>query len=543
MSTTQNSAEKNIGRLLSGKYRLLRVLGEGGMGAVYEAEHTLIGRRFAVKVMHSLFTSIPDSVERFLREARAAGSIGHPNIIEVQDVGEEEDGTVYIVMELLTGETLEDVLNREGTVRPEQAIAIILQVLSALHAAHKKGILHRDLKPDNIFLAIDARGREEVKLFDFGVAKFQNLADDSLGLTKTGTVLGTPYYLAPEQAKGGKNIDEGIDIWSVGVVLYEMLTGQLPFEGDNYNEVLGKILLEEHEPIRSIVPEVPQALAAIAEKALAKDPKERYRAVSEMIEDLLPLHDADAEMMSTTVFTALRDSFLPVREISSLELEELDPDSLEPITNDSLVPIDRSLAQTVPSEPPPEPYELAPQRVLTARRVLAAGAIGAVLILILIVIIFGRRQNADSPPLNGPNDLGAAPTVSAAAMANKEPGRNPRSMPEKEPASSQDNTATQSQDIQILLAGAPEGAEAYLDNEKTVFPAKLSPSDTPMILKVIATGHEPFIKAIVPNRDQRIDIAMKKKKKEKSKTPKRRSRTFNKAQKGGKVWAKNPFGD
>ncbi len=300
VTSDQRRASGMEGQVLGGKYRLIYVLGEGGMGTVYEAEHTLIHRRVAIKVLHPLVSSLPESVARFLREARAAGTIGHPNIVQVHDVVVEENGTIFIVMELLKGENLEMLLRRETAISPDRSIAIIVQVLSALYAAHKKGILHRDLKPENIFLAVDARMREDVKLLDFGVAKFDE-PDSAMRMTKPGEVLGTPYYLAPEQAKGCMNIDARIDVWSAGVVIYEMLTGKPPFEGENYNEVIGKILLETHKPLIEMVPTISRRLAAAIEKSLEKEPEERYQNVGEMIEALLPYHDPADKKMSTGV--------------------------------------------------------------------------------------------------------------------------------------------------------------------------------------------------------------------------------------------------
>ena len=281
------------------------------MGVVYEAEHILLHRKVAVKVMHENFTQKPGAVERFFREAQAASSLGHPNIIDVQDFGKEEDGTIYMVMELLKGDNLDDLLQKRGNLPPGRVAGIVLQTLSALSVAHNRGIIHRDLKPDNIFLAVDALGREEVKLLDFGVAKFADAGDDKLGLTKTGTVLGTPYYLAPEQAKGGKGIDARIDIWSVGVMMYEMLTGRMPFEGDNYNEILGKILLEEPTSLAEVAPHVPKALVAIVERALMKDRDQRYDNVVQMIEEMMPFRNHKGVPMSTPAETALQNSVIP----------------------------------------------------------------------------------------------------------------------------------------------------------------------------------------------------------------------------------------
>lgn len=299
-----------IGKIFDGKYRLTRLIGEGGMGAVYEAEHTRIERKVAVKVMHPEFSTTSDVADRFFREAQASSAIGHPNIIEIFDVGMSDDGTAFIVMELLEGESLSDRMEGTGKIPHDAAVATILQVLSALSMAHKKGIIHRDLKPDNVFLSIDNRGRHEVKLLDFGIAKVQGELEGDQGLTKTGTVLGTPNYMSPEQARG-KDIDGRIDIWSAGVMLYEMLCGALPFQGESYNAVLSDILLESPRPLKLLSPDTPDTLIKVVERAMAKDRDRRYPDVQAMIEDLMVFYGDMESLMSDSAHSALKSSIAP----------------------------------------------------------------------------------------------------------------------------------------------------------------------------------------------------------------------------------------
>jgi serine/threonine protein kinase len=325
-----------IGKIFDRKYRLSRLIGEGGMGSVYEAEHTLIERKVAVKVMHAEFSSSEEVVNRFFREAQASSAIGHPNIIEIFDVGQEEDGTAFIVMELLKGRTLSSKLKEDGAMEPRLAAAVILQVLSALAASHEKGIIHRDLKPENVFLAVDNRGRHEVKLLDFGIAKIQFDTGGDPGLTKTGTVLGTPNYMSPEAARG-KEIDSRSDIWAAGVMLYEMLSGRLPFQGSSYNEVLSEILLDPPEPIAEAVPGLSPEIVRIVEKAMEKDRDERYPDVSAMIQDLLPfiedstISDSAALALKNSIAppakndeTSPRPTLVPLSETGSPTLRELE---------------------------------------------------------------------------------------------------------------------------------------------------------------------------------------------------------------------------
>jgi serine/threonine-protein kinase len=296
-----------IGRILDNKYRIVRVIGVGGMGTVYEAEHILISWHVALKILSLEFVADPDVVERFFLEATSASAIGHPNIIEIYDVGREDDKTVYIVMELLKGTSLADRIDAEKRLDPTAAAAIAVQVLSALRAAHEMGIVHRDLKAANVFLAVDSRDRQEVKLLDFGIAKIGKIGAPGFGLTQDGEVMGTPFYVSPEQARGANDLDARIDIWGVGVMLYEMLTGALPYNGENYNELLSRILLEQPKPMLEIVPELPPELVAIVSKAMQKDRDNRYASAEAMLDDLTPfVAHAAQDLLSSAVLKTIK---------------------------------------------------------------------------------------------------------------------------------------------------------------------------------------------------------------------------------------------
>jgi len=294
MSEPQNpnpapTLAERLGTPLDGEYRLVRLIGKGGMGSVYEAEHTLIKRQVAIKLLHVEHAGSEVASERFLREAQSAAAIGHPNIINIQDVGKTPDGIIYMVMERLHGRSLAKVIEKSGRIDSKRAVDILLPVLSACKAAHEKGIIHRDLKPDNIFVTYDEDRGEDVKLLDFGISKIADAEVGSLSLTKTGTVLGTPFYMSPEQAAGEKDIDQRIDIWAAGVILFEMLTGTLPYAGDSYNAVLARILTKPVPDIKALVPELPDVLVRVVERALAKDRDERYSTMLEMMRDLRAL--------------------------------------------------------------------------------------------------------------------------------------------------------------------------------------------------------------------------------------------------------------
>src|SRR3954471_14228095 len=267
-----------------GNYRSLSLLGEGGMGSVYLAEHPGIGRRVAVKVLHKNYTRDEHLLARFLNEARAANAIRHPNIIEILDSGMMADGTPFLVMELLEGESLGTRIRGTGALPIATAIDFAYQTASALGAAHAKGIVHRDLKPDNLFIVPDSHdtNRERIKVLDFGIAKLQQGSVADSVKTRTGTLMGTPIYMSPEQCRGTRAIDHRSDIYSLGVIFYEMLVGQPPFVSEGFGDLVNMHLNVAPAPARSKRPEIPPAVDALVLKMLAKNPEERYPAMTEV---------------------------------------------------------------------------------------------------------------------------------------------------------------------------------------------------------------------------------------------------------------------
>ena len=280
-----------IGSLLDGKYQVRRIIGEGGMGLVYEAEHIDIGRKVAIKILHPAFTRSPDVVARFRSEARAATRVGHPHIIDVFDSGTTVDGAVYLVMEHLEGRDLGWVIGDSAPLDIARAGAIGKDICEALAAAHKAGILHRDLKPENIFLIDRADRRDFVKVLDFGIAKtIDSVTDRSAHHTSPGVAMGTPEYMAPEQA-AGLDVDARADIYSVGAILYEMLSGRAPHEGNNVMEVLTKKATVIPTSLRVLRPEVPAALVSLVDRALSREPGDRPASMRVMADELSALLD------------------------------------------------------------------------------------------------------------------------------------------------------------------------------------------------------------------------------------------------------------
>ena len=269
-----------------GNYLVIQKLGEGGMGAVYLAEHPQIGKKVALKVLHSEFSANADVTKRFFNEARAVNDIGHPNIVDIIDYGVIQAGPgreqlVYFIMEYLAGGTLSQLIRTEAPLPPERAFGIAMQVADALAASHRTGIVHRDLKPDNIILQTRGRDRDIVKLLDFGIAK---LSGDMQGSsrTRTGIVMGTPAYMSPEQCEGRGNVDFRTDVYALGIVLYEMLTGRVPFIGEGYGEILVQHLTQRPVP-PSQFRMLPAHVEVVVLKALEKRMEQRYPTMDEMM--------------------------------------------------------------------------------------------------------------------------------------------------------------------------------------------------------------------------------------------------------------------
>ena len=313
-----------------GNYELGAILGRGGMGTVYAGEHVYIGKKVAVKVLHKRFVRYEDAVKRFLREARAASAINHPNIVDVTDFGPMPDGGVFFVMEYLEGTSLEELIEKTGALPLHRALNVANQLALALAAAHDKGIVHRDLKPDNVML-IRMPGRRDlvksltgdfssndpkhyvvekedeydfVKIFDFGIAKV--LTPDDLGPTKTqsGAIFGTPEYMSPEAAKG-EDVDNRSDIYSLGVILFDMITGRPPFEAEAAADVLSMHITSPPPSPRTAAPqlEITEAAEQLIMRTMAKDPKHRHQDMAEFRAELQSCYGSIAFARNAVPFT------------------------------------------------------------------------------------------------------------------------------------------------------------------------------------------------------------------------------------------------
>jgi serine/threonine-protein kinase len=280
---TNAPVQKNrVGSVIADRYRIVRLLGEGGMGQVYEAAHVNINKRFAIKLLRPEIVANPEAVARFRQEAWSASSIGHVNIVGIDDFANLPDGSVYLAMEFLQGRSLSERMKAEPPLEAGEALDIFVQVCSGLAAAHEKGIVHRDMKPENIFL-VEKPGRlPAVKILDFGIAKVSG-SDGATSLTRTGAIFGTPFYMSPEQALG-KSIDFRSDLYSVGVIMYEVFTGRVPFEAESFMGILTKHVTSQPLPPTEIAPErqiAPEIEAAIL-RCMAKEPADRFASMDEL---------------------------------------------------------------------------------------------------------------------------------------------------------------------------------------------------------------------------------------------------------------------
>ncbi len=364
-----------IGSTLSGRYQITRKVGQGGMGVVYEATHTLIGKRVAVKVLLDKYARREALVARLEQEARLASSIGHEHIVDINDFGITEDGRNFVVMEFLEGESLAECLQRETRLPEQRVLQIGSQAASALAAAHAKGIVHRDIKPENLFL-LRRKDKDFVKVVDFGISKSMRSSgeEDAPRLTQTGMVLGTPLYMSPEQARGDDDLDARVDVYALGVIMYEASTGRVPFQGTNYLSVISQVLGDEPTRPRELAPNLSDELEAVILRAMAKDRRERYQSCDELQHDLNTLLDDPSHSTERARITAPRKKpprrngtkvlvwSAAVATVLAALVVVVSVLMRSPATKPVVVPADARLSE-VPPPPPPDAPPAPPRTV------------------------------------------------------------------------------------------------------------------------------------------------------------------------------------
>ena len=392
----ETTGDSLIGSVLSGKYRIDERLNEGGMGTVYRGTHVLMDKTVAIKVLRPSLAADEKIVARFSREARAASRISHPNALSVTDFGEDENGTVFLVMEYLSGRTLKKVIQEEGPLPLPRVVDITRQIADALNAAHQQGIIHRDLKSDNIML-LDTMTGDHAKVLDFGIAKI-NEPDgnrDSGSLTAPNLVIGTPQYMSPEQCSQDSEIDSRSDIYSLGVILYEMLVGHVPFSAESPTMVMLKHL---QEPVPSVLDErndLPASIDRVIARAMAKLPANRYQNVAELIEDLT-IASGTAQFAPVPVQPLVNTGAPPIvdepDEVTVVRPRQELPPPPVPVTP-------RRAPVTVPIQgsATPAPMAAAPPASFNPLKVIIPSIVG---LLVVFAVIYAFKRTAPTETQN-----------------------------------------------------------------------------------------------------------------------------------------------
>jgi serine/threonine-protein kinase len=467
--STDNSAKIDLDRSgikpgdRLGPYRVLRPIGSGGMGSVFEAIHDDLQKRCAIKVLNDEYSSNQKVVRRFLNEARAVGRIRHENIVDVYDFGRSPDKRYYFVMELLEGNSLADELKQVGKLPIERACHIAGQVARALAASHAAGIVHRDLKPQNLMLIRRAQVEDFVKVLDFGVAKV--LTKSELDQTESGLVIGTTRYMAPEQCRGGKEVDHRCDVYGLGLIFYHMVAGKLPFDADNPGDLMVQHLTKAPPPLTDHVKDLPDALEKMVMRALEKNPADRFQDMDELGDVLVPFGGPP------------RGAAPVAREpIASLEFD-FDADDTPAIPSPAVarfpVPVTQGTALERPN-PPRAKNSSAPVWI----------GVGVVAVLgVAGALAFNLRSEK--------------PTVTQPVVATSV------AAPEVKPPSPT---------VVLSISSEPNGAQVFLaDEPKGVTPLdlKVKRGEQRMPLRITKDGFEPYTQMVVPDIDQTMSWALR----------------------------------
>ena len=330
------------GTLFDYRYRIVRQLAEGGMGVVFEAEHQHTHRRVAIKCLHPEMTRSKEVVARFQREATAAAAIGNEHIIDVLDMARRDDGSFYMVLEFLQGRDLATALHEDGPFTVRRAIHVLSQVCVALEAAHQKGIVHRDLKPENLFLITRDSDPDYVKVLDFGISKFRDDEGDAAApLTRTGSMMGTPHYMAPEQIQSTRDVDQRADIFALGVIAHELLCGTLPFYDSSVHLLIYRIRALPPASLAEARPDLPPALVGLVERMLAKAPGDRFQDCAEVRDALTAFARWEGDMLTSLT----RPHHQPVAfDPTGISLATHPPDATTPSRSDALLEVSASLS-------------------------------------------------------------------------------------------------------------------------------------------------------------------------------------------------------
>ena len=449
-----------LGTVIANRYRVMRKMGEGGMGTVYLAEHVAIEKLVAIKVLLHEYARKAELKERFLQEAKAAAKIGHENIVDITDFGTTPNQSVFFAMEYLDGAELSNVIKKDGAMEWRRAKPILVQICRAMSAAHSKGIVHRDMKPENIFL-IEREGRPDfVKVLDFGIAKVSSMGDGERRLTRTGMIFGTPEYMSPEQAQGHLP-DHRVDIYALGVIMYEMLTGQVPFKADTFMGILTKHIFETPSRPSEVNPAIGGGVEEIILKAMSKDREHRFHSMSEMC-------------------AAVIQAAGPVTR----------PTGAVPSVRRALTPAPSKVTIDEPLGPPPRLTD----RLQTGRGKMIAGLVAVLCTTAFGIFLAARssRKTVDQ----------STKTKAAAKLA-------PQRKPTRTHSTGADRRAPvkQTGPARITVTSNPPGAAILIGGRQlgvTNGEVEIPRSDRPMLLTLRREGYADLALPLVPNRDQTL---------------------------------------
>jgi serine/threonine-protein kinase len=486
---SKDGAEERIETTLVGKYRIESIIQKGGMGTVFSGTHIELGKKIAIKILHPNCAASKEVVQRFLNEARGTAKLQHRNIVDILDIGTDERGIPFFVMEYLPGESLKErFVRREGRLSPQETADIMIQTLTGLYVAHARGIIHRDMKPGNIYIAKEADGSEVVKILDFGVAKFRELEiDELIELTSSGSILGTPSYMSPEQAAGKKSeIDYRTDIYSCGLVIYKALTGVNPFKGESHYETIQNIVNKPIPPLSRFMEDVPRGVEDVTLRATDKDKEKRFQDCREFIKALAVFYPGDESRLSDF-------SDRVPREISPSQVAEYEK-------------------SVVPNRAGP----------FLAR---SSTVIVSVFVLITLLILAAAGYRLVRKSRAGA-EAREYPTTGQAVDASS------RDQDAELPIPPVDVY------VDIEFSGLPDGASIMVDGiQYSGNPIRLKKSDRPSSIVIVADGREILRQSFVPMQNEKIHImtAEKEPAATKGKPGKKKKKDSDKEQPGNKT--------
>jgi serine/threonine protein kinase len=501
-STPVDTAQFPPGEMLDEKYRIDRLISVGGMGAVYLGMHTLLKKAVAIKVLRTEFVGAVEMVERFQREAVAASAIGHPNIVDIKDMGKTKGGVAFLVMEYLEGRSLQAAIDEDGPFSISDACDVACEILAGVAAAHRSGIVHRDLKPANVFMVQRNKGNESVKLLDFGIAILSDRDKPDARLTMTGMVLGTPHYMAPEQARGDKEITEAVDIYAVGVILYEMLCKVVPYEADNYNVLIYQVLAGEYIKPTVHRPDLPPELETVLLKALALKPWDRYGSAEEFAEALEPFRSGH-RMTPSVRLPALKRTREHKRSATATS-ETLAVPSGENtgLTGDGVISgatVAAAAAEFMTTGGGSHlgdtiPGPLHPSERAVVQRSRLRIAIPALALAVVAGVVVALLSRDDGKPAKAASKPAAATQVKPAVKPDPVPVAPVRVQPEEVTL----EFSVTPQDATVTVDGRP------VEGGKLTLPA----GTTPVAVRIEAPGYEPYEAEVVPQRSKGIVVPL-----------------------------------